>query len=116
MKGKIFVVTDRKIMIKPFAEQIANISDSGVDMIILREKDLIGPEYQYLAVECLSICTEYGVPLCINTNVNVARAMNIENVQLPLKTMRNLIDRAILSHVRCSTRSVHLAAFFFLNP
>lgn len=106
MECKVFVVTDRKIMIKPFAEQIAAISDSGVDMIILREKDLIGPEYQYLAIECLSICTEYGVPLCINTNVNVARAMKIENVQLPLKTMRNLTDREGLTSIGVSVHSI----------
>ena len=106
MKAKVFVVTDRKIMIKPFIEQIAEISESGVDMIILREKDLIEPEYRYLATECLAICTEYGVPLCINTYVNTAKAMKIENVQLPLGTMRKLTDREGLSSIGVSVHSV----------
>ena len=106
MKGKVFAVTDRKIMIKSFTEQIAAISESGVDMIILREKDLIAPEYRYLAVECLTICTDYGVPLCINSNVNVAREMNIGNVQLPLSKMRKLTDREGLTSIGVSVHSI----------
>jgi thiamine-phosphate pyrophosphorylase len=93
-------------MSKPFAEQIVNISESGVDMIILREKDLIEPEYRYLAIECQAICTEYGVPLCINSYVNTAKAMNIENVQLPLGTMRRLTDRDGLTSIGVSVHSV----------
>ncbi len=106
MKAKVFVVTDRRIMIKPFAEQIADISESGADMIILREKDLVEPEYRYLATECLAICTEYGMPLCINTHVNVAKAMKIENVQLPLGTMRKLTDRQGLTSIGVSIHSM----------
>ncbi len=106
MKCKVFVVTDRKIMIKSFVEQIANISESGVDRIILREKDLIEPEYRYLATECLAVCTEYGVPLCINTYVNVAKAMKIEDVQLPLGIMRKLTDRKGLTSIGVSVHSI----------
>lgn len=106
MRSKVFAVTDRRIMSKPFAEQMATISESGVDMIILREKDLIEPEYRYLATECLAICTEYGVPLCINTYVNTAKALKIENVQLPLGIMRKLTDREGLTSIGVSVHSV----------
>ena len=81
---KIYVVTDRKIMSKPFAEKIADISASGADMVILREKDLSESEYKYLANECAAICTDYGVPLCINTFVDIAKDMGVDRVQIPL--------------------------------
>lgn len=105
MKSKIFVVTDRTIMSKPFADKIADISASGADMIILREKDLSEPEYRYLATECSAICTEYGVPLCINSFVDIAKSMDIGRVQLPLGQMRILEDRTGLYSVGVSVHS-----------
>lgn len=102
---KVYVVTDRTIMSKPFAEKIADISASGADMIILREKDLSASEYKYLANECKAICTEYGVPLCINTFADIAKDMEIDRVQLPLDVMRNLTDRTGLISIGVSVHS-----------
>ncbi|MDD4708611.1 MAG: thiamine phosphate synthase [Candidatus Methanomethylophilaceae archaeon] len=105
-KAKIIAVTDRRIVARPFADQIAAVAESGADMIILREKGLIEPEYRYLATECLAICTEYSIPMCVNSYVRTARALNIEDVQLPLGKMRELRDRDGLSSVGVSVHSV----------
>ena len=105
MGFKIIVVTDRTIMSKPFADKIADISASGADMIILREKDLSESEYRYLATESAAICTEYGVPLCINTFVETAKSMNIGKIQISLGRMRILTDRTGLNSVGVSVHS-----------
>lgn len=106
MKPKIIVVTDRSIMNLPFAEKIASLSESGADMIILREKDLMEPEYRYLATESAAICSEYGVPLCINNYPDTAKAIGLEDVQLPLKKMRKLEDRQGLKSIGVSVHSL----------
>ncbi|MGI6472373.1 MAG: thiamine phosphate synthase [Candidatus Methanomethylophilaceae archaeon] len=106
---KIYVVTDRKIMSKPFAEKIADISASGADMVILREKDLSESEYKYLANECAAICTDYGVPLCINTFVDIAKDMGVDRVQIPLGVMRTLKDRDGLDSIGVSVHSLEEA-------
>ncbi len=106
MKPKVIVVTDRRIMNLQFTEKMASLCESGADMIILREKDLMEPEYRYLAIESAAICTEYGVPLCINNYPDTAKAMGIENVQLPLKKMRVLEDREELKSIGVSVHSL----------
>ncbi|MGE0015184.1 MAG: thiamine phosphate synthase [Candidatus Methanomethylophilaceae archaeon] len=105
-RAKIIAVTDRRIMARPFADQIAAVAESGADMIILREKGLIEPEYRYLATECLAVCTEYSIPMCVNSYARTARALNIENIQLPLGKMRELKEREGFSSVGVSVHSV----------
>lgn len=105
-RAKIIAVTDRRIMTRPFADQIAAIAESGADMIILREKGLIEPEYRYLATECLAICTEYSMPMCINTHSTTAISLNIENIQLPLGKMRELKNRDGFSSIGVSVHSL----------
>lgn len=110
IEPKIYVVTDRAIMSKSFTEKITDISASGADMIILREKDLSESEYKYLVTECMAISTEYGVPLCINTFVDIAKDMDVGKVQLPLSVMRTLTDRRGLTSIGVSVHSFEEAS------
>ena len=60
--SRITVVTDRKLAVRPFLDQIEILCQKGPERILLREKDLNLPEYEKLAVEVKEICDRYQVP------------------------------------------------------
>lgn len=79
----IIAITDRKISAKrDFLEQMEAVAGSSPDMIILREKDISEPEYRYLAVECLRICSYSGVKFCVNSFLRTASAIGCGRVQI----------------------------------
>jgi len=85
----VTAVTDRKNSIRPFEEQLELLASGRPDMIILREKDLSEDAYTSLAKECLTICDEYDVPLCINTFFKTALELGIHDVQMPMDILRS---------------------------
>ena len=84
----IIAVTDRRHSRLPFLEQIENIAKARPDMLILREKDLSDAEYKDLAEECRNICSRYNVPICVNSFADVAKELNITDIQLPMPLLR----------------------------
>lgn len=84
----MMVVTSRALCGRPFLEQMELIAEAGPEMVVLREKDLTVAEYRDLASRCLGICGRHGVPLSLNTHVEVARDLGIGRVHLPMDVLR----------------------------
>ena len=65
--SRITVVTNRKLAVRPFLEQIEILCQKGPERILLREKDLKLPEYETLAEKVKEICDRYQVPFYCHT-------------------------------------------------
>ena len=81
---KIICVTNRHLAGEHFIQQIETIANSGVDGIILREKDLKESEYESLARQVKKICDDAGLPLYLHTYRDVAKRLGITRLHLPL--------------------------------
>lgn len=84
----LICVTDRKQCGDDFLQRVEDIARLGADKIILREKDLSCEQYEILAQQCQERCAPYGVPLVINTQVQVAQNLSIGQLHLPLPLLR----------------------------
>ncbi len=62
--------------------QVEQALRGGVTMVQLREKDLSEEEFLREAREMRALCNRYGVPLIINDNVAIARAVKAAGVHL----------------------------------
>ena len=80
---EIVAVTDRRICTVPFLEQIEAVAASGIDMLVLREKDLNEDDYERLALSVRDICSRYGVRFCVNTFADVAVRIGADLLWLP---------------------------------
>lgn len=81
MNGNLVAVTDRRLC-SDLLQQLQRLAQSGVKAVILREKDLQEEAYLQLAYQCREILQPFAVPLVINQQLAVARALGIEQVQL----------------------------------
>ena len=109
--SRITVVTDRKLAIRPFLDQMEILCQKGPERILLREKDLDLPEYEKLAEEVKEICDRYQVPFYCHTYPEAAVKTGARGLQLPLpvfrKTGRQGLDQKII--LGCSVHSVREA-------
>lgn len=105
MRKQIIAITDRKQCSGNFFRQIVRLADSGVDGIILREKDLNAQEYLQLAQQCQRLLQDRSVPLLLNQQLAVAQALQIGRVQLSYPTF--LTCHAQLQTMRSVLVSVH---------
>ena len=80
---EIVAVTERGLSVRPFVEQIMRIASAGVDMLVLREKDLSPWDYRGLAVLAKSVCEAHGVSFCVNTFVDIASNIGADTVWIP---------------------------------
>lgn len=86
MDGKIFVVTNRKLIKDGNLIRVVEASiKGGADAIILREKDLSSEELYSLALEIKEVTRE-RIPLIINGNYEVAAKSKAEGIQLSYNT------------------------------
>lgn len=82
MDGKLFVVTNRKLIKDGNIDNVIEASvKGGADAIILREKDLADEELYMLAIKIKEI-VDNRIPLIINGNYNVAMKLKAEGIQL----------------------------------
>ncbi len=81
----IIAVTDRHSCIEDFYKRIKRIYRSGVDKIILREKDLSDEEYINMAVKCREIC---GDKLYINSRAAIAKEIGVKNIHMPIRLFK----------------------------
>jgi len=79
----IIAVTNRLLCKNNFLNQLEKICQAKPYGIILREKDLTDNEYEMLALNCKKISDKYNVSLFINSKINIAKKLNIKNIQLP---------------------------------
>lgn len=84
----VIAVTNRRLCIRPFLQQIENLARDGVDAIVLREKDLPEQEYELLAGKVLSICKKYSVRCILHQNISVARRLGADSLHLSLAAVK----------------------------
>ncbi|KGG80058.1 thiamine monophosphate synthase [Caloranaerobacter azorensis H53214] len=70
----LYLITNRKIIKKDsFIKVIEYAVKGGVDVVILREKDLSYNELLPIAVKLKNILDGYNIPLIVNGNLDVAK-------------------------------------------
>lgn len=86
MDGKLFVVTNRKLVKDGDLIRVVEASvKGGADAIILREKDLASEDLGRLALEIKEVVKE-KIPLIINGNYEVAIKAKADGIQLSYTT------------------------------
>lgn len=78
----IIAVTNRILCKDNFLTRIEEICKAKPYAVILREKDLSDDDYETLAIECQKICNKHNVSLFINSKIEIAKKLNIKNIQL----------------------------------
>lgn len=82
MDGKLFIVTNRKLIKKGnIYTVVEGCVKGGADAIILREKDLKFDEIYVLAKRVKEIIRD-RIPLIINGNYDVAMKLGVDGIQL----------------------------------
>lgn len=80
---KIIGITNRHLCRNDFFSQIEYICEKkNLYALILREKDLDDKTYAEYVIKCNDICKKYKVLFFINTNIDIAKKLNIKNIQL----------------------------------
>lgn len=89
MKGKLFIVTNRKLIPDGDLCRVAKACVSGgADAIILREKDLNKEELYKLAID-IKDATNRKIPIIINGNYEVSVIAKAEGTQFSYKDFLN---------------------------
>lgn len=79
----LYLVTDRRILKgRDILEAIEESILGGVTIIQLREKTASKDEFLKLAKEVKGITDKYSIPLIINDNVEIAKAIDADGVHL----------------------------------
>lgn len=105
----MIAITSRNLCARPFLEQVELIARAHPEMIILREKDLCHDELLSLAAQCLDICERCRTPLAINSNMEVAKELDVCRIHLPIQLLRDAEDLSDFSLVGASVHSVEQA-------
>lgn len=74
-------MTNRALTEGSFLKQLEKVLEAGIDIVILREKDLTQDAYSRLAQEVHILCQRYQTPLYLHTYINTAKEMGL-NVHL----------------------------------
>lgn len=90
---------------RDFLNSIELIAKSGVEAIILREKDLSEDEYFLLAKRVKEICDKYSKKLIIHNFIDAAKKLGIKNIQLPFSKF--IAEKNLNSDFECIGTSVH---------
>ncbi|HBI64102.1 MAG TPA: thiamine phosphate synthase [Clostridiales bacterium] len=107
----LLCVTHRRLCPDDFLQRLSRIAAQRPYAVVLREKDLSKSDYEALARECLAICRRYGVPLNVNTHVDVARRIGCGGVHLPFDLlMRHRDELGDFARVGVSLHSPEEAA------
>ena len=85
--------------------------DSGVDIVILREKDMAEPDYEKLAQEVKKVCEEKGAECFLHTFIDVAKRLGCRNIHLTMNDFRDLDDEEsrFFNKIGVSTHTVEEA-------
>ena len=80
---RLYAVTDRAwVGRQSLCEQVEAALKGGVTCVQLREKELPQDEFLAEAMAISSLCRQYGVPLFINDNVEVAIACHADGIHV----------------------------------
>lgn len=87
---KIISISSRKLCHDDFLSRLESISNSGVESIYLREKDLSQEEYTSLAKKVLKVCNNCDI--YIVKYIDVAKTLNCKNIHLSYKDFLSNCD------------------------
>lgn len=105
----LYFITNRKLVAEDkFINVIKEAITSGVDRIILREKDLKDNQLLPLASEIKKLTEGYNCKLIINSNINVAKEINSFGVHLPFDKFM-AYDNSFNGEIGVSVHSVEEA-------
>lgn len=102
----VLCITNRGLCHRGFLEQVREIASCRPRGIVLREKDLSPEDYQSLACEVLDICRASGTECILHSHVDVALALGVRSIHLPLGLLRVMGDDA-KRHFECIGASCH---------
>ena len=102
---KLIAFTNRHLVRGDFLKQIDNLAASGVDRIVLREKDMNEKAYKKLAEQVLNICEKRNCDCSLHYFMEVALSLKVDAVHLPLFKMTDNIRQAFRT-VGVSTHSL----------
>lgn len=102
---KIISISNRKLCTDDFLSRLESISNSGVESIYLREKDLSQEEYRELAEKVLKICNNCDI--YIVKYIDVAKILNCDSVHLSFRDfISNHNDLKDFKNISVSVHSV----------
>lgn len=87
---KIIGVTNRHLCSDDFIKHIKKVAASGVDAVILREKDMCEDDYTKLAKQVMGICNENNILCVLHSFTKTARILKCEAIHLPMHILRSL--------------------------
>ncbi len=79
---RLYPLTDRGLSGLSHAEQVSQLSETGVNLVQLREKILSPLEFYREAAAALQVARERHVKIIINDRVDIALALNADGVHL----------------------------------
>ncbi len=88
----VIAVSNRKLCIRPFLEQMEIVCRHRPQALILREKDLSEVEYGRLGEKVKEICEKYQVTCIYHTFYEEAKKAGVRNIHLPLWKLRELFE------------------------
>lgn len=100
----IICVTSRRLCSEPLEIRISKLLDSGVDRIILREKDLLPEEYLKLAKKVLSY-NSYDQRISLHCYDEICCELNHKQLHLPLTVLKD--KKYISGEMQVLGASVH---------
>lgn len=93
---RLYPLTDRKLSGLSHAEQVAELSDCGVTLVQLREKNLSPLEFYSEATEAIDIAQIRGIKIIINDRVDLTLALKADGVHLGQDDLPVEVARRIL--------------------
>ncbi|KRK48544.1 thiamine-phosphate diphosphorylase [Secundilactobacillus kimchicus JCM 15530] len=93
----LYLVTDRTGLTTPeFLDRIQAACAAGVDIVQLREKDLLGREYFELAQQVKRITDQFQIPLIIDDRIDVAQAVDAAGVHIGQADLSVAVARQLM--------------------
>lgn len=105
----IIAVTNRRLSVRPYLEQIERICSRHPRALLVREKDLTEEEYGRLAGSVYEICRKYHVLCIYHSFVHKAFEMGAKSVHLPLPLLKKAGQDPVLKSFEAVGASVHSA-------
>lgn len=105
----LLAITDAATCPRPLLAQIerlATLTTRRPQAIVLRAKNLPADEYRTLAQAAQNICNTHKLPLILHSDWQLANALQIDGLHLPLALLRQL-PQAERKHFAWLSTSVH---------
>lgn len=103
----LYALTDEHVLPRErLLESIEEALRSGVGMLQLREKKSGGPERLDFGTKLKALCDRYNVPLIVNDDIELARALGARGVHLgkddaTIEEARDLLGESAIIGVSC---------------